>query len=263
MSQQYPQEPQPPQQPSQYQQQPPQYQQPSQYQQPTPYGQQVAPVPPPNPHKTRNLVAAGSVGAIILVGLIGGAFSDQGGDQNAVKESKPAVATSAPPKDDSSAPAPVATTKAPTAPVASAQPAPVKTTPVKTTPVPPKPKPKPVVYQKLTSREWAKLVKSPDDHAGETILVYGVVTQFDAATGADGFLADSDWRRHSESYEYAENTVFQQEAGAGNLDDVVEGDFFTAKIKVLGSYSYETQIGGNTTVPSFEIVSVSVTGHED
>jgi hypothetical protein len=157
-----------------------------------------------------------------------------------------------------SAPAPSATTKAPSTPAAAAKP-----TPVKTTPAPPKPKPKPVVYQTLTSREWAKLVKSPDDHAGETILVYGIVTQFDAATGEDGFLADSDWRRHRDSYEYGENTVYQQETGAGTFDDVVEGDFFTAKVRVTGSYSYDTQIGGNTTVPSFEVVSVSVTGHED
>ncbi|MEV6417219.1 hypothetical protein [Kribbella sp. NPDC051718] len=261
MSEQYPQVPQPPQQqpPSQQPQyQPPQYQQQPYQQGPAPYQR---PVPPPKQHKTRNIVAAGSVGVVILIGLIGGAFSDKGTDPNAGKDSKPAAVASVPPKDDSSAPAPVATTKAPSTPKASAKPTPAKPVPAKTTVAPPKPEP--VVYRKLTSRQWAKLVKSPDDHVGETILVYGVVTQFDAATGEDGFRADADSRRHSESYEYPENTVFQQETGSTKLDDVVEGDFFTAKVLVLGSYSYDTQIGGNTTVPSFEVVSVSVTGHED
>jgi hypothetical protein len=133
---------------------------------------------------------------------------------------------------------------------------PTTTKPTTTKPAPP---PKPVVYKKLTKREWAKIAKSPDSHVGETITVYGVVTQFDAATGQDGFRADVDSMRHADSFEYPTNTVFQQEAAGGLLDDLVQGDFFTAKVRVVGSYSYDTQIGGNTTVPSLEVVSINVT----
>ena len=41
------------------------------------------------------------------------------------------------------------------------------------------------------------------------------------------------------------------------LNDVVQGDLFRATIEVLGSESYDTQVGGNTTVPKFRIQTIS------
>jgi hypothetical protein len=38
----------------------------------------------------------------------------------------------------------------------------------------------------ITARDWAKIAKDPGSHVGEAIIVYGEVTQFDAATGTPG-----------------------------------------------------------------------------
>jgi hypothetical protein len=122
-------------------------------------------------------------------------------------------------------------------------------------------KPAPAVYKKLTAREWAKIAKSPDSHKGETYIVYGKVTQFDSATGEDAFRADVDGIKHVVEYGYVDyptNTLMTN--ATGDLSDLVQDDLFTAKVTVLGSYSYDTQIGGETTVPNLAVMSISVTG---
>lgn len=121
--------------------------------------------------------------------------------------------------------------------------------------------PEPTSFEKLSSREWQKIVKDPDAHAGEGIYVYGEVTQFDAATGNEGFRASAGGEKKLPEYGYVDyetNAVFTSDADT--LSDVVQGDLFTAKVMVVGSYSYETQIGGETTVPQFEVVKIKVTG---
>ncbi len=40
------------------------------------------------------------------------------------------------------------------------------------------------------------------------------------------------------------------------LADFAEGDVFKATVTVVGSFSYETQIGGNTTVPMLTVNSI-------
>jgi hypothetical protein len=113
----------------------------------------------------------------------------------------------------------------------------------------------------ISVRDFAKLVKDPDAYAGRHFTVYGEVTQFDAATGTEAFLANSGANKKYPEYgfvDYTDNAFFDGDAEA--LADVVEGDLFKAKVKVVGSYSYDTQIGGNTTVPEFLITSVSVYG---
>ncbi|TCC40007.1 serine/threonine protein kinase [Kribbella capetownensis] len=122
-------------------------------------------------------------------------------------------------------------------------------------------KPKPVVYKKLTARQWAKIAKSPDDHLGEAYVVYGVVTQFDAATGEDTFRADVDGVRHRVEYGYVDyptNTLLTNVSG--DVSDLVQDDLFQANVLVLGSFSYDTQIGGETTVPNLSVISIKVTG---
>lgn len=113
----------------------------------------------------------------------------------------------------------------------------------------------------LTSREFAKLMKDPDSYIGRNFIVYGEVTQFDSATGEESFLANSGAVKDRISYgftNYSENTLYQ--GAAGLLKDVVEGDVFRATIAVLGSKSYDTQIGGNTTVPLFQLRTIAVYG---
>jgi hypothetical protein len=67
-----------------------------------------------------------------------------------------------------------------------------KPEPKKTT----KPAPKPEPAQRVTKREWAKVVKNPDNYIGERYIIYGQVTQFDSATGDDNFLADTAPSQH-------------------------------------------------------------------
>lgn len=128
----------------------------------------------------------------------------------------------------------------------------------KPTPVPtPVPAPK-MTYASLTSRAWAKLVKSPDTYTGKGYVVWGCIFQFDAATGQDSFLAQASYRKESYWWSNGENAAFT--GNAAKLADFVEDDVVYMKVVSLGSYSYDTQAGGNTTVPKFEIVTISRKG---
>lgn len=83
--------------------------------------------------------------------------------------------------------------------------------------------------------------------------------QFDSATGDDSFLADTA-HRNTMSYDFfdGENTLLS--GNAKQLDDLVEDDVFRASVTVLGDIDYDTQIGGNTTVPLLEVNSLKVIG---
>ena len=127
---------------------------------------------------------------------------------------------------------------------------------VKTLPTPPK------VYEQLSKRDWALILKAPDDYVGKTYVIYGDIYQFDAATGTDGFLAHASYE-DTLSYGYftGDNAVFR--GSTAMLKKFVEGDVFKAKVTVGGSYSYDTQAGGNTTVPDFTIDSITQIGSSD
>jgi hypothetical protein len=58
--------------------------------------------------------------------------------------------------------------------------------------------------------------------------------------------------------DYPQNSFLSGEES--QLTKLVEGDCFTAKVTVLGSFSYDTQSGGNTTVPLFQVDSIKVYG---
>ena len=111
-------------------------------------------------------------------------------------------------------------------------------------------------FKAITARTWKLIAKDPGKYAGEAFIVYGAVTQFDAATGAEGFRANIDGVRHVDKWEYSTNTVLSGDSAA--LADVVEGDLFMAQVLVVGPYSYDTQLGGNTTVPQLSVSSITV-----
>ena len=113
----------------------------------------------------------------------------------------------------------------------------------------------------LTEREWKLLVKDPDAHTGERIIVFGYVTQFDAATGDTKFRANIDGIARANWLDYNVNSVMGVHTGEESLlADVVNDDMFTATVLVAGSWTYDTQIGGTTTVPLFVIQEITVTG---
>ncbi|MDT7725942.1 MAG: hypothetical protein QOI21_2518 [Actinomycetota bacterium] len=133
---------------------------------------------------------------------------------------------------------------------------PSTTTPQSTTkPVATKPR-------RITAREWQLIAKNPDSHISERISIYGKVAQFDSATGTNGFRANVDGVVHPSEYGYVSYDTNTFLLGSeSDLANLVEDDTFKADVTVLGSYSYGTQIGGNTTAPSLQVNSVTVTGH--
>lgn len=183
------------------------------------------------------------VGGAVLAGLLGigviASLTDSGSDPTASPgvTAKPTVSASAP---------------NPTPTEAAEEPAPKPTKP---------PKPKP--YKKLTDRQWKQLVKSPDRFAGDRVIVYANVTQFDAATGDDTFRANAA-NRNLVTYGFwdgFDNAIFS--GTSRQLRKVVQGDVLWMKATVYGSFSYDTQIGGETTVPAFLVTKVKVIGSTD
>jgi hypothetical protein len=130
--------------------------------------------------------------------------------------------------------------------------------PTKTTkPTPKKQKPNTEPAARVSKRQWAKIVKKPESYKGDKYIIYGQVTHFDSATGDDNFLAET---AHRNTMSYGcldgENTLLT--GNAKQLDDLVEDDVFRASVTVLGKIDYDTQIGGNTTVPLLEVNSIKV-----
>jgi hypothetical protein len=85
----------------------------------------------------------------------------------------------------------------------------------------------------ISAHDWAKIAKDPDSHVGEAVVVYGEVTQFDAATGTDSFRANVDGVKHQVSYGFADyptNTVLTNDGA--DLSDLVQGDPFQANAVV-------------------------------
>lgn len=117
----------------------------------------------------------------------------------------------------------------------------------------------PKSYASVAPRTYALMVKNPDDHVGKKYVVYGHVTQFDAATGNDTFLAGTAATKSADWYDYDINTLVSAE-DEKLFANVVEDDLVTLYVEVLGSFSYDTQIGGNTTVPHLKAHMVKVTG---
>jgi hypothetical protein len=96
----------------------------------------------------------------------------------------------------------------------------------------------------------------PDTHQGQRLIVFGHVTQFDSVTGPTGFRANVDGVQHDEWYDYDTNTILQ---GRPRRTDIVADDTFRAEVSVLGSYTYETPMGGSMAVPMLQVDSISRT----
>lgn len=120
----------------------------------------------------------------------------------------------------------------------------------------------PPPHRAVDAREWQVIAKDPDAYEGDRIVVHGHVTQIDPAAGrstvranVDGVAYGGDERAY---LKYKTSTMLSGDAKA--LDGVASGDLFTAEVTVRGSMSYDTQVGGNETVPVLAIDSIRVTG---
>lgn len=104
-------------------------------------------------------------------------------------------------------------------------------------------------YDSLTAREFALMAKDPDAWTGRKVVVYGVITQFDSATGAASFRADTGPAPVMDVYDFDQNTLVTAH-DADMVANFVEKDRVTMYVEVQGSMTYETQIGGSVTAPS-------------
>lgn len=104
----------------------------------------------------------------------------------------------------------------------------------------------------ISQRQWQLIAKDPDAHRGERIVVYGEVTQLDAATGQGAMRASV----HGEPEAENSGTNTYVVADRAVLSGLVEGDTFRADATVVGAQSYDTQIGGTTTAPELEVTAL-------
>ena len=205
--------------------------------------------------KKRFVIPSGVAAFLLVIGMAGAAS----GEASPEPTRAAALVSTSP----SPTPTPtVETAEATATPTSTPTPSPTKAA-VTAAPTPapkPKPKPKPPAAKKLSARTWQKIVKDPDSYSGKRYIVYGEIRQFDAATGTDTFLADVA-HKNTTSYGFfdGENTMLTGEEA--KLADFVEGDVIKATVTVIGSFSYDTQIGGNTTVPLLTINSIRRVGN--
>lgn len=126
--------------------------------------------------------------------------------------------------------------------------------PTRTTPTTPRVSPEqlnPATYQPVTERQLALIRKDPYAHYGESIIIYGKVVQFDTATGTSAFRADVAAEPGSDH----EDVVIEAKDPT-ILADVVEGDALKMGVEVAGAHTYSTQMGGERTVPLFDVYIV-------
>jgi DNA-directed RNA polymerase subunit RPC12/RpoP len=127
--------------------------------------------------------------------------------------------------------------------------------------LPPPPPAKPATYAKPTNRQWAQIVKSPDKYIGKGYQVWACITQFDAATGPDTFRAQASNAKEEYWYSDGDNALFYGDET--RLADFVTDDVVVMNVTSLGSFSYDTQVGGNTTVPLFNVDKITRKGSCD
>jgi hypothetical protein len=103
-------------------------------------------------------------------------------------------------------------------------------------------------YHALAPRDFALLVRDPDSHVGEKVVIYGKISQFDAATGKNEFRGDTGPLAPGEGDAYSQNTYLVAPV-AGTVANVVEKDQLRMFAEVMGSYTYDTTTNGHIYGP--------------
>jgi hypothetical protein len=71
---------------------------------------------------------------------------------------------------------------------------------------------RPSTYEKLSRRDWQRLIKSPERYADRGYQVWACIFQFDAATGEEGFLGMAGHTRLDYWYTDGDNASFTGDA---------------------------------------------------
>ena len=114
-------------------------------------------------------------------------------------------------------------------------------------------------YDSPSERDWALVERDPDAHEGEKYLLYGYVTQADAATGDISIRVDTGPTQQHRWHDYDVNTYLI--AGRDDVfSDVVQGDHVEMLVEVAGAFTYDTAIGGSATAVLAAAYDVEVIG---
>ena len=101
------------------------------------------------------------------------------------------------------------------------------------------------------------LARDPNGLIGECYTLVVQVLQFDAATGPCAFRGAYDVTAHEYGFEYiGDNGVFSAHEPCPFLDGIYTDSVASMRVLVEGATTYETQVGGSTTAPSFFVVDV-------
>lgn len=217
--------------------------------------------PPTSPEqKRKNRIVLGSVAGVVVLLVIFANLLDRPKDESTTAttrtSSAPAVAANTSPTT-SSAPRTTSAAEASAAAAAAAERAEAARRADEQRAAAEAARVDRTTYRVLDERAFALIAKDPDAHIGEKIVAYGYVTQFDSATGATTFRADTG-SAPGASYDYDVNTVVS--GSAPLLAPIVEDDYVTIYAEVAGSYTYDTQIGGSSTAPKLTANIIDVTG---
>jgi len=101
-------------------------------------------------------------------------------------------------------------------------------------------------------------VKAPDNYKGDEDKVWGCISQFDANTGPDQFLARASYRMEKNWNSNGSVAVFMGDAT--QLADFGVHDIVQMNVFVFGSYTYPTKNGGTATVPAFMVGDIEKVG---
>lgn len=107
-------------------------------------------------------------------------------------------------------------------------------------------------FQTLEDRDFALIAKDPDSYSGQNIILYGSIMQFDSATGRCAMIISTAATQKEMSFDYEQNVMAvsgDENTECPVFDPLVENDHVKLWVTIEQSFSYDTQIGGNTTVP--------------
>lgn len=117
----------------------------------------------------------------------------------------------------------------------------------------------PEEFVEIDERALAGIAKEPDAHAGEAMIVYGYVTQFDANTGPCEMRVSVSAEEKSSWFEYEHNSLAFSGDGDNcpELDDIIADDEVKLSVVLHGGQTYSS-LGGGTRVPQFEVFEAEV-----
>ncbi len=116
-------------------------------------------------------------------------------------------------------------------------------------------------FTEIDDRGWALIAKDPDSHRGTNVILYGSIMQFDSATGRCAMIITTAGTLKEMSFDYDQNVMAYSgdaDTTCPAFDPLVEDDHVKIWATVRESYTYDTQIGGNTTVPMIEVWQVEL-----